>query len=165
MLHKMFKVLLMTGVIAVFTTAPQAAQAADQEEVNASRQEEPSIVGSWAGTIDDGARILMSFTSDGIVLSSVQTEVSLTNPVLTPGHGAWTPVGRRQFALTIVAARYDIQTGEYLGVGKLRALLKLDRAGRLNGDKKAEFFDPNGSLLGTLAGAIRFTRITVEPFD
>ncbi len=107
----------------------------------------------------------MSFTSDGIALSSVQSEVKLTQPVLTPAHGVWTHLGRRQFAITSIGVLYDIQTGEYRGAAKLRALLTLEKAGNLRGDAKVDVFDPNGNLVVSLSHALRFTRITVEPFD
>jgi hypothetical protein len=163
----MLKALLISGVVAVFTAAPQGSQAANQEALHGPHQEQTSIVGSWLGTfVDNGERILMSFTSDGLVLSSVQTEVSLTNPVLTPGHGVWTQVGRRQFAFTDVTIFYDIQTGEDRGVGKLRGLLTLDKAGNLSGDNKVEIFDPNGNLVTTVPHhPLRLTRITVEPLE
>lgn len=115
MVKRIFRVLLMSGVIGVFTTATHAAQAPEPGSARDSHDEQKSIVGSWWGTFENGERILMSFTSDGIVLSSVQTEVSVTNPVLTPGHGVWTQVGRRQFAITDIVILYDIQTGEYRG--------------------------------------------------
>jgi hypothetical protein len=108
---------------------------------------------------------MVSTAQSYATFSISSTEVSLTNPVLTPGHGVWTLVGHRQFTITIVAVLYDIQTGEYRGAGKLRALLTLDKAGNLTGAKKAEFFDPDGNLVGTLVGELRFTRIKVEPFD
>ena len=164
MLNKMVKVLLMSSVIAVFTPAPQS-QAAEQAGALDSNQEQQSIVGSWMGTFENGERILVSFTSDGIVLSSVQTEVSAINPVLTPGHGVWARVGRRQFAFTDIVILYDIQTGEYRGSGKLRGVLTLDKKGNLSGDNKVEIFDPNGVLLIALPHPFRLTRINVDPLD
>lgn len=161
-MKKTLRVLLMSGIIAVFATATQASQAAEQEGLH---QEETSIVGSWIGTFDNGERILMSFTSDGIVLSSVQTEVTLTNPVLTPGHGAWAQVGRREFAFTDVVVLYDIEGGEYRGAGKLRGLLTLDKAGNLSSDAKVEIFDPNGNQVTTFPHPFRLSRITVDPLD
>ena len=164
MLNKIVKVLLMSSVIAVFTPAPQS-RAAEQAGALDSNQEQQSIVGSWMGTFENGERILMSFTSDGIVLSSVQTEVSATNPVLTPGHGVWARVGRRQFAFTDIVILYDIQTGEYRGSGKLRGMLTLNKAGNLSGDNKVEIFDPNGVLMIALPHPFRLTRINVDPLD
>src|SRR5262245_53691610 len=97
MVKRIFAALLMTGVIVSVTTSMPASQAAEQGD---SRQEGQSIVGSWFGTLDNGERIVMSFTADGINFSSVQSEVSLSKPVLTPSHGVWTRLGGRQFATT-----------------------------------------------------------------
>jgi len=95
----------------------------------------------------------------------VQTEVSATNPVLTPGHGMWARVGRRQFAFTDIVILYDIQTGEYRGSGKLRGKLTLDKVGNLSGDNRVEIFDPNGVLMIALPHPFRLTRINVDPLD
>ena len=164
MLNKLVRVLLISSVIAVFTPAPQL-RAAEQAGAPDSDQDQPSIVGSWIGTFENGERILVSFTSDGIVLSSVQTEVSATNPVLTPGHGVWARVSRRQFAFTDVVLLYDLQTGEYQGFGKLRGVLSLDKAGNLGGDNTVEIFDPNGVLMIALPHPFQLKRITVDRWN
>ena len=65
------------------------------------------------GMNETGERWLTSFTSDGIVLNSLQSEVSSTNPVLTPAHGVWCGSEDRRFANTEIAIFYDIQTGEF----------------------------------------------------
>jgi hypothetical protein len=163
MLNKMVKVLLMSSVIAVFAPAPQSKAAEPPGALNSNQ--EHSIVGSWMGTFDNGERLLMSFTSDGIVLSSVQTEVSAINPVLTPGHGVWARLGKRQFAFTDIVILYDINTGEYRGAGKLRGVLTLDKAGNLSGDNRVEIFDPNGVLMIARPHPFRLTRINVDPLD
>jgi hypothetical protein len=165
MVNKIVTALVMSGVIASFGTASQESlQAAGYDELR-DVQEQKSIVGSWMGTLDNGERLLMSFTSDGIVHSSVQAEVKLNGPVVTPGLGAWERVGRRRFAITEMAILYDIQTGEYQGAGKVRLLLTLDKAGNLSGDAKVDVFDPDGHLIVTFPHTIRLTRITVEPLD
>src|SRR6476620_12623845 len=103
----MFRVLLMSGAIAVFTIATQPMQAAEQGGVE---QDQKSIVGSWMGVNETGERWLSSFTSDGIALNSVQSEVSSTRQpgVLTPAHGVWARLDDRRFAITEVAIFYDI---------------------------------------------------------
>ena len=166
MVKRIVSVLLMSGAIVVLTTATQAAQVAEQGSVRDSHDERQSIVGSWTGTLDNGERIVISFTSDGIAFSSVQGEVKLTLPVLSPAHGAWTRVGGRLFALTQVGVVYDLQTGADQGAAKIRALLTLDAAGdHLSGDAKVDVFSPDGTLLVTFSHTLRFTRIQVEPFD
>jgi hypothetical protein len=165
MVKSMFRVLVMSGVIGVFTTATCAAQAADQREVG---QDQKSIVGSWIGINETGERWLTSFTSDGIVLNSVQSEVSSTRPVgvLTPGHGVWMDLGHRQFAITEMAVFYDIQTGEFQAAGKLRGVLTLDKTGdSLSGSVTADLLGPDGNLLVTLVHTLRFVRIKVEAVD
>ena len=112
MVTKIVTALVMSIVIASSASTTRAfSQSADQDG-RRDVQEQKSIVGSWMGTIDNGERILMSFTSDGIVLSSIQGEVKLTAPVLTPAHGTWARVSRRQFAITEMAILYDIQTSD-----------------------------------------------------
>ncbi len=169
MVKQIFRVLLTSGVIVVFTTATQAtqaSQAAEQGTVRDSHQEEKSIVGSWIGTLDNGERLLMSFTSDGIEGSSVQGAVKLTSPVLTPGHGVWAHLGGRQFAITDMVVLYDIQTGDYRGSGKLRALLTLGKGGdRMNGTAKIDIFAPDGTLAVSFLHTVSFTRIKLEPLD
>ena len=165
MVKRIFRVLLMSSVFVVFTTATQAIQAAEQGEVE---QDQQSIVGSWMGINETGERWLASFTSDGIALNSVQSEVSLTRPigVLTPAHGVWAHLRRRQFAITEVAVFYDIQTGEHRATGKLRGVLTLDKTGdALSGSVTVDVFGPDGNPLFTLTHTLRFTRIKVETVD
>ena len=165
MVKRIFGVLLMSGAIAVFTTATQARHLAGHDGVE---QDQQSIVGSWIGINETGERWLTSFTSDGIALNSVQSEVSLTRPVgvLTPAHGVWARVGNRQFAITEVAIFYDIQTGEYQSTGKLRGVLTLDKTGdALSGSVTAQAFAPDGTLVFTLTHTLRFARIKVEAVD
>src|SRR3954454_13164399 len=118
MVKRIISVLVISGVLAVFTTVTQARQADEQRAVV---QDQKSIVGSWMGGNETGELWLTSFTSDGIVLNSIQSEVSTTRPigVLTPAHGAWAPLRARQFAIAERAVFYDIQTGEFRATGKL----------------------------------------------
>jgi hypothetical protein len=165
MVQRILKVLLMSGLIAAFTTATQAMQSDGHE---GGEQDQQSIVGSWIGINETGERWLTSFTSDGIALNSVQSEVSTTRPVgvLTPAHGVWAQVGKRQFAITEVALFYDIQTGELQYTGKLRGVLTLDKNGdALSGSVTAEAFGPDGNLAFTLTHTLRFSRIKVEAVD
>jgi len=165
MVKGMFRVLLMSGAIAVFTIATQPMQAAEQGGVE---QDQKSIVGSWMGINETGERWLPSFTSDGIALNSVQSEVSVTRPigVLTPAHGVWAHLGGRRFAITEIAVFYDVKTGELLAEGKLRGVFTLDKDGDgLSGTATVDALGPDGSLLVTLTHTLRFTRIKVEAVD
>src|SRR5262245_44405362 len=162
MVKRILRVLLMSGVIAAFTTATHAMQPA---EPGGGEQDQKSIVGSWMGINETGERWLTSFTSDGIVLNTVQSEVSLTRPVgvLTPVHGVWAGQSDKQFAITEMAVFYDIQTGEYRAAGKLRGVLTLDKTGdALSGSVTVDLLGPDGNLVLTLVHTLRFTRIKVE---
>jgi hypothetical protein len=165
MVKRIFGVLLMSSVVGVFTPATQVMHAAER---GGDGQDELSIVGSWMGVNETGERWLASFTSDGIALNSVQSEVSVTRPVgvLTPAHGVWAHLGRRQFAITEVAIFYDIQTGEYKSTGKLRGVLTLDKAGdTLSGSVTVDAIGPDGNVVFTLTHTLRFARIKVEAVD
>ena len=63
--------LLMSGLIAVSTSVAQASRAAAQGGNRDSDRYQKSIVGSWMATLDNGERLLFSFTSDGIDLRTV----------------------------------------------------------------------------------------------
>jgi hypothetical protein len=128
-----------------------------------------AIVGTWLGTSAEGNKLIQSYTSDGIVLGSVQTEVS-TNPqlgVLTPGHGVWTYLGGRQFGVTSFGLLYDINTGALLGYLKARIELTLNEAGdQMSGTDKIEIFDPDGNLVFAVPpGNSSFTRVKFESFN
>jgi hypothetical protein len=152
------------GFMTVYTLAVPL-QAGEQDTIHDAGQEARSIVGSWMLTLDDGPLALISFTSDGIAFSSVQSEVSVSQPVFMPQHGAWAHVGRRRFALTLVSIGYDIQTAQYQGSFKIRAGLTLGKSGSLTGHATADHFDAGGNLLFTQKHSLRFTRIDVEPVD
>jgi len=161
----MFGILVMSGVVALFTPATHAMRAVEQPEAG---QDEGSIVGSWIGINETGERWLTSFTSDGIVLNSVQSEVSVTRPVgvLTPGHGVWAHRGHKQFAVTEMAIFYDIQTGEYQSTGKLRGVLTLDQGGdALSGTVTVDAIGPDGNVAFSLTHSLRFVRIKVEAVE
>ena len=178
MVKNIVRALLIGGVIVVATNSglglPAEARSAKagardsglggvQDGVRDSDDQRRSIVGSWIGTLDNGERILMSFTSDGIAFSTIQGEVRLTLPVLTPAHGAWTHLGGRRFALTLAGILYDVQTGGYQGAGKVRGFLTLDRSGDgISATVTVEIFGPDGTRVAAIPHTIRFTRINVE---
>jgi len=128
------------------------------------------IVGSWFITLGCGCKILASFTSDGIFLSSGQGDIQPAGspvPSGTSAYGAWTHLGGRQFAVTFLIIGYDVGTGEFRGTLKVRISLTLNEAGdQLSGTDKAEIFDPDGNLVDTFTtGTMHGTRIKVEPLN
>ncbi len=160
--------------------APRAEPLTGREEASAETTSEGSqaesfyddadprktaIVGSWLGTTGEGNKILLSCTSDGIALSSVQSEVSSIPElgVLTPGHGAWKYLGGRRFAVTEVGILYDINTGHLLGFLKARPVFVLNRAGdEMSGTDHVEITDPDGNVVFTGTGETHYKRIKAE---
>ncbi len=158
-------VMLMSGVIAVCTTATQAMPAAEH---GGDEQDQKSIVGSWIGINETGERWLASFTSDGIALNSVQSEVSSTRPVgvsrrrMVSGRKSGTGNSRSPKWPSSTTSR----PASTRSTGKLRGVLTLDKTGdALSGSVTADAFGPDGTLVFTLTHTLRFTRIKVEAVD
>jgi hypothetical protein len=136
-------------------------------EPDGQQGQKKTIAGSWLGTAGDGSQVLASYTSDGIVSASVQGEVSLNPaiPILSPSHGAWTQVGGRQFAVTVIGMFYDGITFELMGFLKVQLFLTLDPAGdQMSGTDKVQIFDPAGNLIEAMpTGNVHYARIKPEP--
>lgn len=135
-----------------------------------SQDPKSAIVGSWLITLGNGFHVVVSFTADGLVTEAGQGDVVAPPTELSTfsaGHGAWTSVGDRQFAITIVILQYDIVTSEYLGQFKVHQLLKVNEEGdQLSGPDRLQIVNPDGSVIdigssGTMNGA----RIKAEPFN
>jgi hypothetical protein len=131
-------------------------------------KQKTAIVGSWLGTSGDGNRLIATYNSDGTIHGSVQTEVS-TIPelgVLTPSHGVWKHLGGRQFGVTTFAILYDINTGAYQGMLKVRIVLTLNAAeDQMTGTDKVEIINPDGTVISFPSGTTPYTRIKFESFN
>ena len=147
---------------------PQPEAITEQQAENSqedAEQRKTAIVGSWLGTSGEGNKLINSFTSDGIITGSVQSEVS-TIPelgVLTPAHGVWKYLGGRRFGITAIGILYDINTGDLLGYLKAQPVLTINRAGdEMSGTDKVEILDPDGNVVFSAAGESHFKRIKFE---
>ena len=193
-MKRIFWTLLITGVILIPITATQAQSAGrnprsrgvsvinptpalpgqyPERELPAevqteSQEKKAAIVGSWLGTSGEGNKLISTYNSDGTTHGSVQSEVS-TIPelgVLTPTHGVWKYLGGRQFGVTVYGVLYDINTGAYSGMAKVRVLLTLNEAGdQMSGTDKVEIINPDGSVISLPSGNTPYTRIKFEPFN
>ena len=94
-----------------------------------ARQKE-AVVGTWLGTLGNGAKTLITFNADGTVINSIQGQINISgNPMLpthTSHHGVWKHLGGRQFGLTMWDIIYDINTGQLNLYTKIRIELTLD---------------------------------------
>lgn len=169
------RVLLTGTALALVAALSGTGSAIGQESTNAPASATNvaasgrGIVGSWLGTSGEGNKLVASFTSDGIVISSVQTEVS-TNPalgVLTPGHGVWRNVGGRQFEYTVYGILYDINTGALMGTLRAKATVAVSGdEDVLSGTDRVDIYDPAGNLMFSVPpGPVEYHRIRPEPFD
>jgi hypothetical protein len=157
--------------VAVMMWAP-ATRAADADRgrpgVVADLSEERSaIVGSWLGVNGYDLKLLSTFNADGTMTNSVQSEVS-TIPelgVLTPLHGVWKYLGGRQFGVTAFGVLYDINSGSYLGMLKVRIVLTISKSGdQLSGTDKVEIVNPDGTTTFLGSSITPYTRIKFEAF-
>jgi hypothetical protein len=125
-----------------------------------------AIVGSWL--VEGIPGIVASFTSDGIVIGSGQGDISLSPdlPSLTGQHGAWTYLGGRQFAFSLVTVQYDVPTGEYRGLIRINGEVTVNEAGdRYSSMVQVKVFDAGGSLLDTFSFPSEAARIDVERIE
>jgi hypothetical protein len=131
-------------------------------------RQKTAIVGSWLGATSEGNKLIATYNSDGTTHGSVQSEVS-TDPqlgVLTPAHGVWKHLGGRQFGVTSLGILYNINTGAYEGMAKVRILLTLNEAGdQMTGTDKVEIILPDGTVIPIPSGTTPYTRIKFEPFN
>jgi hypothetical protein len=165
---------LIVGAIVVLAPVSRTASAAEpgrdmaQSAVFDFVEWRTALVGSWLGTTGDGLRLLSTFNADGTMTNSVQGEVS-TNPelgVLTPLHGVWKYLGGRRFGVTAFGAQYDINTGVYLGMLKVRIVLTVDKAAdQMSGTDKVEIVTPDGTIIALGSHSTPYTRIKFEPFN
>jgi hypothetical protein len=165
---------LIVSAIVVLTpvsrTASAAAPAQDiaQDAAPGLFEWRTALVGSWMGTSGDGLALLSTFNADETMTNSVQGEVS-TNPelgVLTPLHGVWKYLGGRRFGVTAIGAQYDINTGAYLGMLKVRIVLTVSKtADQMSGTDKVEIITPDGTVIALGSHSTPYTRIKFEPFN
>lgn len=163
-IKRSFLALIIIGVMAVLVTVMGACSSSDAS--SDGRQ----IEGSWVVTITEGPgtpdlpswyAALVTFGGGGGLVATI------TDPLLSTGHGAWVKTGSQKFAVTILLRQFDPE-GNFLGTLKARATLILDdTSGTFSSDDyQFEFFDIDGNPTGFVGtGAAHGTRIVVEPLE
>jgi len=156
--------LMITAAMVISTALTQESRAADGPPKTA-------IVGSWVETITPmpgpGApppfKSLSTYDEGGGVMSSDQGSV-ITNPPqsFSSGAGAWTYLGGRTFAWTVVELISDLD-GNLVGTLKVRGESTLDQSGNNYSSRwHADAVDPNGQLLFSADGTNVGQRVLVE---
>ena len=140
-------------VVVAILTALVGSQAALTDQRSTSKP--ASLEGSWTVSITEGAgtpdlpswyTAQVTFTPGGGMVATI------SDPNILPGHGAWTRLGKRKFAITIFFFQFN-PAGDFLGTLRARATLEVNKKSRIfnSDDYRFDFFDPNGNPTG-LAG-------------
>jgi hypothetical protein len=152
------------GVVIVAALAGSQVAFPDQKSKSSSGA---ALTGSWNVRIVGGPgtpplpswyQADVTFDRDGGLVATI------TDPSINTGHGAWTKVGNRKFAVTIFLFQFE-QSGKFAGTLRARATLKLDKKSRTfdSDDYRFDFFDPDGNPTGFAGvGQAHGTRIAVQ---
>ena len=126
-----------------------------------------SLLGSWSVSITGGPGTpdLPDWYGAQLTVSPGGGMVAtITDPNIQTGHGAWSRLAKRKFAVTIFLFQFD-PSGDFVGTLKARATLKLNKKSTSfeSDDYRFEFFDPDGNPTGLSGvGAAHGVRIAVE---
>jgi hypothetical protein len=134
-----------------------------------------ALVGSWfvAGTPSGApsapARLLVSFTSDGIALRTAPLQqaappaLGTEKMFISTTHGAWAPNGDGTFGLTFAGFAFD-DTGKFVAMQHIRVAVQVnDSQDGFSGPFKTDFIGSDGQVLASSGGTVQGTRIQVEP--
>ena len=158
---RILRTLIVTGVITILI-------AATDSHSSFAYQKSKLLEGSWIVTITGGQgtpdlpswyKAHVTFSRGGGLVATI------TDPLLSTGHGAWSKTGKREFAITILLFQFDL-AGNFLGTLEARATLTVDDNSDTfdSDDYQFEFFDPDRNPTGFVGvGAAHGTRINVEP--
>jgi hypothetical protein len=154
-----------TGFLILFAIAANVAGVTAQADCDQN-----SIVGAWRGASGEGNGLVISFITGGNLISSVQSEVTLSPrlSVLTPGHGVWTHLGGCQYGYTVVGLLYTIQTGKSTGYLKAKGVIGLNpnNMNVITGTDKVSIYDAAGNLVFEVPeGQTSLTRTVMEPYN
>jgi hypothetical protein len=159
------RTLTIAAAVIFLTLGNVAAQKAD---VTVEFADNNSIAGTWyVNATPDGAppfRGLITFSEGGGMIASAQGDNLTTfNSLATPGHGAWTRTGNREYLFTFVQILYN-GSGEYDGEVRIRHNAVMNKAGtQWNGSLTLEVFSPDGELVFVGTGSGSATRIVPLP--
>jgi hypothetical protein len=117
------------------------------------------------------ARVLVSFTGDGVALRTAPLQQAAPPALggdkmfISTTHGAWARTGDRDFGLTFVGFAFD-DAGRFLATQRIRVAIQVDEASdSFSGPFKADFLAADGGVLASSGGTVLGTRIGVEPPD
>ena len=140
-----------------------------------ARADDEQLTGSWlvaatpAGAPAAPARVLVSFTGDGVALRTAPVRqaapaaLGVAQMVIGTTHGAWARAGDRAYALTFVGLAFD-EAGKFLATQRIRVTVELDRTrDAFSGPFRTDFIAADGHVLASSTGTVHGARIGVEP--
>ena len=133
-----------------------------------------ALVGSWLvaaippGAPSAPARLLVSFTSDGIALRTAPPQqaappaLGTDKMFISTTHGVWASNGDGTFCLTFAGFAFD-DTGKFLAVQRIRVAVQVnDSQDGFSGPFKTDFIGSDGQVLASSSGSVEGTRMQVE---
>ena len=133
-----------------------------------------ALVGSWLvaaippGAPSAPARLLVSFTSDGIALRTAPLQqaappaLGTEKMFISTMHGTWAPNGDGTFGLSFAGFAFD-DSGKFLATPHIRVAVQVnDSQDGFSGPFKTDFIGSDGQMLATSSGSVEGTRIQVE---
>ena len=127
-----------------------------------------SLTGSWrinlhfTTPVVADALALGLFTKEGTFIGSLQGDSAGPGADETPGYGAWTKAGARDFALRFQTVQANADSS-LRGVLTVTMQLTLDaKSNQFSGTFQAQSVDPKGNVVFTVGGTLTATRILVE---
>jgi hypothetical protein len=132
------------------------------------------LVGSWlvaatpSGAPSAPARLLVSFTGDGIALRTAPLQqaappaLGADKMFISTTHGAWAPNADGTYGLTFAGFAFD-DAGKFLAMQHIRVVAQVDdsRDG-FSGPFKTDFIGADGQVLASSSGTVEGTRMQVE---
>ena len=123
-----------------------------------------SLTGSWRIKLHfttlavPDSLALGAFTKEGIFIGSQQGDSAGPGQDETPGYGAWTQVGYRNFALRFQTVQANADSS-LRGQLTVTMQLTLDATNQFSGTFQGTSRDPNGNVVVTVGGTLTATRL------
>ncbi len=175
--RRILPALLLTAMLAPWATLTQAqsTEQSGEEQQQAQTANDPrgrpqsAIVGTWLSVTPTGNKFIGTFHEGGTVQFVGQHDLSVpAGTGLTARQGVWKHLGGRQFGVTVLAVRYNLNTTGFLAYLKINYLLTVSEDGNvLTGATVARTLDLDGNVLSTTPNnnIAPYFRIKLEPFN
>ena len=163
------------GVTAASAAALAGIVLAGRSGAIARADEDEGLVGSWivagipTGTQAGPARILVSFTGDGVAIRTAPLQQAAPPALgsekmfISTTHGAWLRMDDGTFGMTWVGFAFD-DAGKFLATQRVRVSVQLnDTMDGFTGPFKTDFIGADGQVLASTSGTVQGAHIQVEP--